>query len=87
MYTNCKYTGYVHTYVANSVVPINRITIGNSRLLGNFVTIGNGKFLRCKIGLFKSNNLMNLHLKLHQRFVINMLILIECYNFVSFIVC
>ena len=27
-----------------SVVPINRITIGNSRLLGNFVTIGIGKF-------------------------------------------
>ena len=27
-----------------SVVPINRITIGNSRLLGNFVTIGIGRF-------------------------------------------
>ena len=27
-----------------SVVPINWITIGNSRLLGNFVTIGIGKF-------------------------------------------
>ena len=30
--------------VSISVVPINRITIGNSRLLGNFVTIGIGNF-------------------------------------------
>ena len=32
------------TLVHTSVVPINRITIGKSRLLGNFVTIGIGKF-------------------------------------------
>ena len=37
MHTNCNYTGYVHTYVANSVVPINRIAIGNSRLLYTYV--------------------------------------------------
>ena len=27
-----------------SIVPINRITIRNSKLLGNFVTIGIGRF-------------------------------------------
>ena len=30
--------------IVTSVVPINQITIGNSRLLGNFVTIGIGRF-------------------------------------------
>ena len=34
---NCKVSK------VNSVVPINLITIRNSRLLGNFVTIGIGK--------------------------------------------
>ena len=36
-----------------SVVPINRITIGNSKLLGNFLTIGIGRFYDCTIGLLK----------------------------------
>ena len=37
------YIKCMHTQTT-SVVPINRITIGNNRLLGNFVTIGIGKF-------------------------------------------
>ena len=41
------------------VVPINRITLGNDRLLRNFVTLGTGKFQGCDIGL-----LIILHLKL-----------------------
>ena len=34
-----------------SVVLINRITIGNSRLWGNFLTIGIDRFYNCTIGL------------------------------------
>ena len=70
-----------------SVVPINRITFGNSRLLGNFLTISIGRFYDCTIGLLKSDNLITLYLKLNQIFVINLLILTESYNFVYFIVC
>ena len=33
-----------------SVVPISRMTIGNSRLLRNFLTIGIGRFYDCTIG-------------------------------------
>ena len=54
--------------VMNSVVPINWITIGNSRLLGNFLTIGIGRFYNCTIGLLKSDNLITLYLKLNQIF-------------------
>ena len=42
---------YVH--IATSVVPINQITIRNSRLLGNFVTIGIGRFLRLQYQFIK----------------------------------
>ena len=58
--------------------------IGNSRLLGNFVTIGIGKFQGCNIGLLKSNDLITLYMKLSQIFMINLLILTESYNFVNF---
>ena len=74
-------------YVFCIVVPINRITIKNSRLLGNFLTIGIGRFYDCTIGLLKSDNLITLYLKLNQIFVINLLILTESYNFAHFIVC
>ena len=73
-------------YVFCIVVPINRITIENSRLLGNFLTIGIGRFYDCTIGLLKSDNLITSYLKLNQIFVINLLILAESYNFVHFIV-
>ena len=69
-----------------SVVPINRITIGNSRLLENFLTIGIVRFYDCAIGLLKSDNLITLYLKSNQIFIINLLILTESYNFVHFIV-
>ena len=77
----------VITRLLYSVVPINRITIGNSRLLGNFLTIGIGRFYNCTIGLLKSDNLITLYLKLNQIFVINFLILTESYNIVHLIVC
>ena len=70
-----------------SVVPINWITIGNSRLLGNFLTIIISRFYDCTIGLLKSDNRIALYLKLNEIFVINLLILTESYNFVHFIVC
>ena len=70
-----------------SVVPINWITITNSRLLGNFLTISISRFYDCTIGLLKSDNRITLYLKLNQIFVINVLILTESYNFVHFIVC
>ena len=73
-------------YVFCSVVLINRITIENSRSLGNFLTIGIGRFYDGTIGLLKSDNLITLYLKLNQIFVINLLILTESYNFVHFIV-
>ena len=73
---------------STSVVPIKRITtIGNSRLLGNFLTIGIGRFYDCIISLLKSDDLLTLYLKLNQIFVINLLILTKSYNFVHFIVC
>ena len=34
----------VCVYVPTNVVPIIRLAIGNSRLLGNFLTIGIGRF-------------------------------------------
>ena len=68
------------------VVLINWITIGNSRLLGNFVKIGIDKFQGCNIGLLKSIDLITLYMKLSQIFVINLLILTKSYNFVDFIV-
>ena len=37
-------TSTIFTIVIFSVVPINWFTIRNSRLLGNFVTIGIGRF-------------------------------------------
>ena len=52
--------------VGSNVVLINRITIRNGRLLGNFVTIGIGKFQGCNICLLKSNDLITLYLKLNQ---------------------
>ena len=58
--------------------------IGNSRLLGNFVTIGIGEFQGCNIGLLKSNDLITLYMELSQIFMINLLILTESYNFVNF---
>ena len=73
-------------YVFCSVVPINRITIDNSRLLGNFLTNDIGRFYDGTIGLLKSDNLITLYLKLSQIFVINLLILRESYNFAHFIV-
>ena len=76
-----------HSKGVTSVVPINRITIGNSRLLGNFLTIGIGRLYDCTIVLLKSDNLITLYLKLNQIFVINLLSLTESYNFVHFIVC
>ena len=53
-------------FINTSVVPINRVTIGNSRLLGNFLTIGIGRFYDCTISLLKSDNLITLSLKLNQ---------------------
>ena len=72
---------------STSVVPINQITIGNSRLLEKFLTIGIGRFYNCTIGLLKSDNLITLYLKLNQIFLINLLILTESYNTVHLIVC
>ena len=63
----------------NSIVLINQITIGNSRLSGNFVTIGISKFQGYNIGLLKSNDLITLYMKLSQIFVINLLILTVLY--------
>ena len=74
------------TTLLSSVVPINQITIGNSRLLGNFLAIGISRFYDCTIGLLKLDNLITLYLKLNQIFVINSLILTESYIFVHFIV-
>ena len=45
-----------------SVVPINRITIRNSRLLGNFLTIGISRFYDCTISLLKSDNFITLYI-------------------------
>ena len=63
----------------NSIVLINQITIGNSRLSGNFVTIGISKFQGYNISLLKSNDLITLYMKLSQIFVINLLILTVLY--------
>ena len=84
---NYELTSSFRCDLSNSVVPINRITIGNSRLLGNFLTISIGRFYNYTIGLLKSDNLITLYLKLNQIFVINLLILTESYNFVHLIVC
>ena len=66
------------------VVPINQITIGHSRLLGNFVTIGIGKFQGCSISLLKSNDIITLYVKLSQVFVVNLLILTAILQFCKF---
>ena len=63
---------------------INQLICFMLRSLGNFVTISIDKFYGCNISLLKSNNLITLHLKSNQIFVINLLILTESYNFVKF---
>ena len=50
---------HMDMYVYISVVPIIGSAIGNSRLLGNFVTIGIGRFLGYNIGLLTSNNFIH----------------------------
>ena len=66
-------------YTISGAILINQITIGNSRLLGNFVTIGIGKFQGYNIGLLKLNDLITLYMNLSQIFVINLLILTVLY--------
>ena len=79
-----QYTDFIYKQIARwvqgSVVPINRITIGNSRLSVNFLTIGIGRFYDYTISFLKSDNLITLYLKLNQIFVINLLILTGSYN-------
>ena len=72
-----QHSMYPYITQLSTLLPINRIIIGNSRLLGNFMTIGIGRFYDCTIGLLKSDNLITLYLKLNQIFVINLLILTE----------